>query len=71
MQSNNGQRTPAFVTRGFATFWAALVLAVLLSARPAEAWHFVYVTNASSNNVSVIDTTTNTVVATIPVGSGG
>ena len=28
-----------------------------------------YVTNASSNNVSVIDTTTNTVVATVPVRS--
>ncbi|MGW4785042.1 YncE family protein, partial [Streptomyces sp. NPDC004230] len=28
-----------------------------------------YITNTTSNNVSVIDTTTNTVVATIPVGS--
>ena len=46
------------------------MLAVLLSARPAEAWHFVYVTNASSNNVSVIDTTTNTVVVTVPLPSG-
>ena len=27
-----------------------------------------YITNASSNNVSVIDTATNTVTATIPVG---
>ena len=30
----------------------------------------VYVTNAASNTVSVIDTATNTVTATIPVGSG-
>ena len=27
-----------------------------------------YVTNLDSNTVSVIDTTTNTVIATIPVG---
>jgi len=31
---------------------------------------FAYVTNQSSNNVSVIDTTTNTVVAIVPVGVG-
>lgn len=30
----------------------------------------VYVTNISLNTVSVIDTTTNTVVTTIPVGAG-
>jgi YVTN family beta-propeller protein len=29
-----------------------------------------YITNANSNNVSVINTATNTVIATIPVGSG-
>ena len=29
----------------------------------------VYIANQSSNNVSVIDTTTNTVTATVPVGS--
>jgi YVTN family beta-propeller protein len=28
-----------------------------------------YVANSASNNVSVIDTATNTVIATIPVGS--
>ena len=32
--------------------------------------HKVYITNAASNNVSVIDTATNTVIATIPVGPG-
>jgi YVTN family beta-propeller protein len=31
--------------------------------------HHVYVTNTGSNNVSVIDTAANTVVATVPVGS--
>ncbi len=35
----------------------------------AEVQPFAYVTNALSNNVSVIDTATNTVVATIPVGN--
>jgi YVTN family beta-propeller protein len=30
----------------------------------------VYIANATSNTVSVIDTATNTVVSTIPVGSG-
>jgi YVTN family beta-propeller protein len=31
---------------------------------------FAYVTNSSSGNVLVIDTATNTVVATVPVGLG-
>ncbi len=34
----------------------------------ATAQSFAYITNASSGNVSVIDTTTNTVVATVTVG---
>jgi YVTN family beta-propeller protein len=39
-----------------------------LMARPAEAAPFAYVANHDSKNVSVIDTATNKVVATIPVG---
>ncbi len=35
----------------------------------AKAQNFAYVTNSSSNSVSVIDTSTNTVVATVAVGS--
>jgi YVTN family beta-propeller protein len=35
-----------------------------------EARSFAYVANTFSNTVSVIDTTTNTVIATIPVGLG-
>jgi len=31
---------------------------------------FAYVTNVNSNNVSVISTATNSVVATVPVGTG-
>ena len=35
---------------------------------PAEAQSFAYVTNELSSDVSVINTATNTVVATVPVG---
>ncbi len=35
----------------------------------AAAGPFAYITNGTSNNVSVIDTSSNTVVATIPVGT--
>jgi YVTN family beta-propeller protein len=41
-----------------------------LIARPAEAAPFAYVANGGSNNVSVIDTATKTVVATVGVGLG-
>ena len=48
-----------------------LVLAVLLlAAAQANAQPFAYVTNALSNNVSVIDLSTNTVVTTIPLTTG-
>ena len=42
------------------------VLAALTSS--AQAAPFAYITDAGSNTVSVIDTATNTVVATVPVG---
>ncbi len=48
--------------------WLALLL-VTVGAVAAEAAPFAYVANFSSNNVSVIDTATNTVVATVPVGT--
>jgi YVTN family beta-propeller protein len=41
---------------------------LLLPATVATAAPFAYITNAGSDNVSVIDTATNAVVATIPVG---
>ena len=44
------------------------LLGVMLVSAPAEAKPFAYVTNIASNTVSVIDTATNTVVATVPVG---
>ncbi|MCI0597968.1 MAG: beta-propeller fold lactonase family protein [Beijerinckiaceae bacterium] len=42
-----------------------------MSARPAEAAPFVYVTNRIANSVSVIDTATNRVVATVPLAGKG
>src|SRR5215470_5486086 len=44
------------------------LLGVMLVSTPAEAKPFAYVTNRMSDTVSVIDTATNTVVATVPVG---
>src|SRR5262249_50460875 len=44
------------------------LLGVMLGPTPAEAKPFAYVTNSFSNTVSVNDTATNTVVATVPVG---
>jgi YVTN family beta-propeller protein/probable HAF family extracellular repeat protein len=41
----------------------------LITALPAHAAPFAYVANASSNNVSVIDTATHTVTATLTVGA--
>jgi len=45
------------------------LLGVMLASTPAGAKPFAYVANAGSNTVSVIDTATNTVVATVPVGA--
>ncbi len=53
---------------GGTRFWLLAPLAVALGSIPAEA-RLVYVTNRNSGNVSVIDTATNTVVATVTVGA--
>jgi YVTN family beta-propeller protein len=45
------------------------LLGMALLAIPAQAQTFAYVTNEGSNSVSVIDTSTNTVVATVGVGT--
>ncbi len=47
-----------------------LAMGLGLPACPAEAAPFAYVTNESSNTVSVIDTATNTVAEALTVGSG-
>jgi YVTN family beta-propeller protein len=44
------------------------LLGMAVSVTPVEAASFAYVTNLDSDTVTVIDTATNTVVATIPVG---
>ena len=63
MHSNNSW------ARGFmAPFAVMLAMGLGLIACPAEAAPFLYVTNIGDNTVSVIDTATNTVVATIPGG---
>ncbi|MGH6838941.1 MAG: beta-propeller fold lactonase family protein [Methylocella sp.] len=66
MQSNHSKRSRAFWALGFIILGAALGLGLL--ARPAAARPFAYVANGGSNTVSVIDTATNMVVATVPVG---
>ena len=57
--------------RGVACLWLLTFLSVgvILSSNPVEAQPFAYVTNFTSATVSVIDIGTNTVVATVPVGS--
>lgn len=45
-------------------------LSLFFGARPAQATPFAYVANELSNDVSVIDTAANKVVATVPVGNG-
>jgi YVTN family beta-propeller protein len=67
MYSNNRTGNRAASARGFVALWVALVMGLALVARPAEAAPFAYVPNG--NDVSVIDTATNTVVATVPVGN--
>jgi YVTN family beta-propeller protein len=49
--------------------WCLALLGVALSVTSGQAAPFAYVTNAGSDDVSVIDTASNTVTATIPVGT--
>ena len=64
MDSNNSW------ARGFMALFASLAMGLGLMATPAEAAPFAYVANGGSNTVSVIDTATKTVVATVGVGMG-
>ncbi len=54
----------------FTTLTAILSGLLLLSAPAAQAAPFAYITNDNSDNVSVIDTASNTVTATVGVGDG-
>ena len=70
MHSNKGNGSRAACAGGFMAFFAVtLAMWLGLIARPAEAAPFAYVANGGSNTVSVIDTATKTVVATVGVGS--
>lgn len=68
MNSNDINGSGAVLARGLAALWVVLAVGLGLMARSAEAAPFAYVANHDSKNVSVIDTATNKVVATIPVG---
>ena len=65
---NNSIRSLAFYTRGFRGLSAMLAMGLGAMASPAEAQPFAYVANVAANNVSVIETTGNTVMATVAVG---
>jgi YVTN family beta-propeller protein len=68
MYSNNSNRSRAALARGFMALWAVLALGLGLMASPAEAAPFAYVpNNGYPGTVSVIDTATNQVVATVPL----
>ena len=49
---------------------AIISIVITGSQGAAFAAPFAYISNYASNNVSVIDTGTNSVVATVPVGNG-
>ncbi len=68
MYINSNNSSGAAMARGFMALCAELTVGLALMTLPAVAAPFAYVTNENSNTVSVIDTPTNTVVATVPVG---
>jgi uncharacterized repeat protein (TIGR01451 family) len=57
-------------TRAVWRLWCLALLGVVLSVTAGQAQPFAYVPNEGSHTVSVIDTASNTVTATIPVGFG-
>ncbi len=71
MPSINCKRSRALWGQGFAALWAMLAMGLGALASRAEAAPFTYVANSGDGTVSVIDTATRKVVATIPVGKGG
>jgi YVTN family beta-propeller protein len=56
--------------RNITSIFSLIVLLTLTVCLNSRAAPFAYITNSGSNTVSVIDTATNKVTATIPVGSG-
>ncbi|MGH6839291.1 MAG: beta-propeller fold lactonase family protein [Methylocella sp.] len=70
MRSKNSNGSRAASARGFMPVFGMLAMGLGLLATAAAAAPFAYVTNESDNTVSVIDTATNKVVATVPVAGG-
>ncbi len=58
------------MTRSISSLWFTLALLGLVWSGPAVAAPFAYITNSGTNDVSVIDTATNVVTVTVPVGIG-
>jgi len=70
MRDNRSNGWSGSSARACVFFWAALILSSGLIAPAAEAAPFAYVANSGyPATVSVIDTVTNIVVATVPVGA--
>jgi YVTN family beta-propeller protein len=57
-------------SKSWLMFLGVFLFCIFFSSTAVYAAPFAYIPNLGSNNVSVIDTATNTVVATITVGSG-
>lgn len=65
------RRSPqsCYPTGAVLRLWCLALLGVVLSVTSGQAQPSAYVTNQGNNEVSVIATASNTVTATIPVGS--
>jgi YVTN family beta-propeller protein len=68
--NKSGKKIKAFVGRVTRVWWMSLPLVAGGASAAGEA-PFAYVANFIDNTVSVIDTATNTVVASVYVGGGG
>jgi YVTN family beta-propeller protein len=69
MYRNNSNGSRAALAWKFMALFAGLAMGLGAMATPAEAQPFAYVANQGSNNVSVIETTGNTVMTTVAVGT--
>ncbi len=68
--SNRPSKSPARLAAGFLRFLAFSLLTAAFTCTSVHAQSVAYVVNSGSNNVSVIDTGSNTVTTSIPVGQG-
>ena len=69
MKWSHQQRDVRFLGVCRAVLYHGWAFLLLCAATAAQAAPFAYITNEGSATVSVIDTATQTVVATVPVGS--